>query len=283
MQRLSLLQKEINKPVAPKPKTDPIRPSLDEASDLSGQRDRLEDMMLDRQNPGTEDPEIQQLSQTLDKILDIQHPQRVKDRLEQMSLGHKEKVFVVSKTAKEENISLLDTIPQKPATESGFYGLEDKTDGALTEGNAIEAIVSTNQTLVSGSVIKFRLTTDVYINGKLVPSGSFVHGLATINNERLEVEIKTIKCESSILPVNLVVYDVDGLEGIYIPGAITREVAKQSADNSLQMMELSSLDPSLKAQAATAGVHAAKSLLSRKVKQVKVGVKGGYRVLLKNR
>ena len=43
------------------------------------------------------------------------------------------------------------------------------------------------------------------------------------------------------------------------------------------------MDPSLKAQAAAAGISAAKTLLSRKVKQVKVMVKAGYKVLLKDK
>jgi len=73
------------------------------------------------------------------------------------------------------------------------------------------------------------------------------------------------------------------LPGIYIPGAISRDVAKQSADNSLQLMELGTMDPSLKAQAAAAGISTAKSLLSKKVKLVKVMVKAGYKVLLKDK
>ncbi len=76
---------------------------------------------------------------------------------------------------------------------------------------------------------------------------------------------------------------MDGLPGIYIPGAITRDVAKQSADNGLQLMELTSIDPSVKAQVAAAGISTVKTMLSRKVKQVKVMVKAGYKVLLKDR
>jgi hypothetical protein len=79
------------------------------------------------------------------------------------------------------------------------------------------------------------------------------------------------------------VYDLDGMAGIHIPGAITRDVAKQSADNGLQLMELTSVDPSLKAQAAAAGVSTVKNLLSKKVKQIKVVVKAGYKVLLKSK
>jgi hypothetical protein len=104
-----------------------------------------------------------------------------------------------------------------------------------------------------------------------------------LNNERLEIEVNSIRNGNSLFPVKLEVYDMDGLPGIHIPGAITRDVAKQSADNGLQLMELTSVDPSLKAQAATAGINTVKSLMSRKVKQVKVLVKAGYKVLLRDK
>jgi len=39
----------------------------------------------------------------------------------------------------------------------------------------------------------------------------------------------------------------------------------------------------LKAQAAAAGINTVKNLMSRKVKQVKVMVKEGYKVLLKDK
>ena len=124
---------------------------------------------------------------------------------------------------------------------------------------------------------------DLYINGSLIPKGNFVFGIASLNGERLEVEINSIRYNQSLYPVKLEVYDIDGLPGIYIPGAITRDVAKQSVDNTLQLMELSTMDPSLKAQATAAGIGAAKTLLSKKVKQVKVMVKAGYKVLLRDK
>ena len=136
------------------------------------------------------------------------------------------------------------------------------------------------QVLLNGSVVKMRLLDDMYVNGTLIPKGNFVFGIAQLNDERLEVSISSIRCNNSLFPVKLDIYDMDGLPGIYIPGAISRDVAKQSADNSLQLMELTSMDPSIKAQAATGGINAAKSLLSKKVKQVKVLVKAGYKILL---
>ena len=243
--------------------------------------DKLENMMQTLNKSNGDDPEIKQLDGTLEKILDIQHPERVKDRIREKSLKNKEVVFPITKTPKEESISLLDTGKKNPNKESAFFGLSDES--SLDENNAIEAAVHENQILVNGAVVKLRLLNDVYINGSLIPKGNFVFGMASLNAERLEVEINSIRYNQSLYPVKLSVYDIDGLPGIYIPGAITRDVAKQSVDNSLQLMELTTMDPSLKAQATSAGIGAAKTLLSKKVKQVKIMVKAGYKVLLRDK
>lgn len=244
--------------------------------------ERMQEMMQMMNDKQEADPEMQQLNGTLEKILDIQHPQRVKDKLKEKSLQQKDVVFAVSKNPMQDNISLLDTSKHKSEMIAGFYGIEDNKNQS-EEDNAVEAVVHANQTLVNGAVIKLRLTTDIYISGTLIPKGNFIYGVASLNDERLEIEINSIRNGNSLFPVKLEVYDMDGLPGIHIPGAITRHIAKQSADNGLQLMELTSVDPSLKAQAAAAGISTVKSLLSRKVKQVKVVVKAGYKVLLKSK
>ncbi len=250
--------------------------------DLSTDVDRLENMMTVMNEKGTDDPEMKQLGNMLDKILDIQHPERVKDRIKEKSLTSKQTVFHISKMPKEQNISLIDTGKGITSGQSGFFGVDD--EGAPdVENNAIEAVVNESQVLVNGAVVKFRLLNDLYVHDALIPTGTFVFGVASLNGERLEIDINSIRYHQSLYPVKLQVYDIDGLSGIYIPGAITRDVAKQSVDNSLQLLELSSMDPSVKAQATAAGIDAAKNLLSKKVKQIKVVVKAGYRVLLKDK
>lgn len=57
-------------------------------------------------------------------------------------------------------------------------------------------------------------------------------------------------------------------------------MAKSSADRSIQTLGVASLNDSWGSQAAEAGIEAAKSLLSKKVKLIKVVVKAGYQVLL---
>ncbi|HMU47876.1 MAG TPA: conjugative transposon protein TraM [Chitinophagaceae bacterium] len=282
MKKLAELNKAINQP-------DPEQLSKDTEEYVQGNGDysfgsdvdRLENMMNLMNKDTNNDPEMMQLDNTLEKILDIQHPERIKERIKENSLLHNEAVYPVSTIARKESVSLLDTGKEKKSA-SGFFGLEGQ-ESLSEENNSIEAVVHETQTLVNGAVVKLRLLNDVYIKGALIPKGTFAFGTASLAGERLEVEINSIRYNQSLYPVKLIVFDIDGLPGIYIPGAITRDVAKQSADNSLQLMELTTLDPSLKAQATAAGISAAKGLLSRKVKQVKVLVKAGYKVLLKDK
>ena len=269
MQKLSLLQKALQTNAIPAQQSGEVYGGTPSNPDLTNDVDRLEEMMQQLNSGNGEDPEIKQLNIVMDKILDIQHPGRVKERMQEKVQLHKGQVFSVSK------VSYNDTIVQ------GFYGMvNDQVDDVQ---NAIEAVVHANQVLVNGAVIKFRLVHPIYIHGALIPKGTFVFGVAALEGERLNITITSIRNENNLYPVQLDVYDMDGLPGIYIPGAITRDVAKQSTDNAISMAELSTMDPSLKAQATVAGINAAKSFLSKKTKLIKVLVKAGYKVLLKDK
>lgn len=261
--------------------------------------DRLEKMMQIMAGSDTNDPEMQQIESMLDKILDVQHPERVREKIREQSAQHKQNVFPVEAAITGDNISLVEGIaPREIMTNvdstsdaiytpqlisNGFYGLDDDVQSEDENSNAIQAVIHDTQTLVAGSTVKLRLLTDVYINGQLVGKDQFVFGTCAISGERLTISINSIRDEHSLLPVSLAVFDLDGMEGIYIPGAITRDAAKQASSQSIQDVQLYSMDNSLGVQAATAGIEAAKGLFSRKAKLIKVTVKAGYQVLLKDK
>jgi conjugative transposon TraM protein len=125
-----------------------------------------------------------------------------------------------------------------------------------------------------------RLSADVYIGDRLIPEGQFIYGMCAIAGERLTVTINAIRIDNMLLPVALQVYDLDGQQGIYIPDAMVGDAAKQASSQSVQNMQLYSLDNSLAGQAASASIEAAKGLFSKKMKLLKVTVKAGYRLLL---
>lgn len=286
--KLAELDREMNKPLSTSSDNDKYDTyqlassrNRNSATVNSSDVERLEQMMNMMNQSNVEDPELQQLNGMLDKILDVQNPERVQERLRQTSEANRGQVFAVSSKKKDNSITLLDTEHISGNTTNGFYSLTGAT--AIEDSqNAIQAVIHETQTIVDGSTVKLRLVNDVFINGVRIPKDNFLFGIASLRGERLSIKINSVRFGNSLFPVELSVYDMDGLDGIYIPGAITRDVAKQSADRSMQTIGLTSLDPSWGAQAASAGIEAAKTLFSRKVKLIKVTVKAGYQVLLRD-
>ncbi len=283
--KLAELNKEMNKPIPSEDEYNHIYQgtkgkSSNSTTVNSSDVDRLEQMMNMVNQPAGEDPELKRLNGMLDKILEVQSPERVHEKLKQTSEAARGQVFAVS-FKKDNSITHLDTEHLIGGTVNEFYSLIGTT--AIEDSqNAIQAVIHETQTIVDGSTVKLRLSNDVFINGVHIPKDNFLYGIASLRGERLSIKINSVRYNNSLFPVELSVYDMDGLNGIYIPGAITRDVAKQSADRSMQTIGLTSLDPSWQAQAAGAGIEAAKTLVSRKVKLVKITVKAGYKVLLRD-
>ncbi|NTS41933.1 conjugative transposon protein TraM [Flavisolibacter sp. BT320] len=255
-----------------------------EVQSLTEDVDRLADMMGSVKEKKESDPELEQLNGMMERILDIQHPDRVKERLKVQSVQNKKGVYPVSRYKMEVKASLLGSGVKSGGTKQQNTFLDEMGQPAevTREANAVTAVIAEDGAVTSGSTIKLRLLTDVYVGGTLIPKGTFVFGTAALLEDRLKVSIPAIRYKENLFPVSLHVYDLDGLEGVRVPGSISRDVAKGTAEQSLQSVGLLSLDPSLKAQATAAGVQAAKGLLSKKVKLVKVTLKTGYQVLLKD-
>lgn len=235
------------------------------SGNMSGDVNRLENLMQNMQSGNGDDPEMRQLNTLLEKVLDVQHPGRAREKLKEASLNNAEGAFAVHVANGQE-------------TKQSLFSLAKEDYVA----NAIKAVIHQDQEIVSGSVVKLRLLDSIYVNGTLIPKNEFVYGIASVDGERLKIEIITLRYRNSILPVALSAYDMDGLEGLYIPGAITRDAAKSGVDDAIQSLQIMTMDPSVSAQIAGAGIQAAKGLFSKKVKQVKVKVKAGYQLLLRD-
>jgi len=286
-QKLAALNRQISQPPAqPQPPADNTAKTGSSLSDT--QFAQLQAAMQKMNNAGAPDPQMQQLNGMLDKIQEIQNPGLVREKLKAQSQKERGVVLPVSGTTNTGDASLMNGTSDSNSPlaytntvqQNGFYDLNPSNPEA--DGNAIEAVVHETQTLTSGSTIKLRLLQDIFINGKLIPKETFVFGTCAVEGERLTVDIKTIRYRSSVFPVAMKVFDQDGLSGIYVPGAIARDAAKEGTDQAIQGYDPLSYDPSLGAQAATAGLTMAKGFFSKKVKLVKVTVKAGYAVLLLN-
>ncbi len=281
MRKLALLQEQLQASPPPELLSSPVAGAKKDEL-FSSDVDRLNLIMQQMQNSNQDNQEMKTIQGTLEKILDIQHPERVKAKIKEQSTKQRNTVFPVTANTRTTATSLLDSVTTMQHFQVGFFGL-DETEQPEDVSSTIEAVVHSTQTLVNGSIIQMRVATDLFINGILIPKGTKVNGKVSLNDERLEINISSLRYGKLIFPVELEVFDMDGIAGIYIPGAISRDVAKESAQSSLQQMDLVTLDPSFRAQAATAGVNTLKQLLGRKVKLVKVVVKEGHRLLLRDK
>lgn len=245
--------------------------------------ERLERLMTVMKGSGSAgSPEMQELNRTLDKLIAVQQPGRHRDGGGTDGGAGDSLVAAalpVHTVVAEEAVS-----GSKPSGSGGnrFYDLESSSGEEEPMGTAIEAIVPETQTLVNGAVMRLELATELVIRGQRVAKGLPLYGNVRLSNERLLVTISSIRCHDQVYPVALRVLDQDGLAGIYSPGSINRDVARESAGENIAGASPAGLDATLGGQAANAGIQLARNLVSRKVRLIRVTVKAGYRVFLQD-
>jgi len=284
--KLEALQQAINKKPSGMASLEVGESETDKRTPLPNELTRLEEMMYNS-NTSEPDLELQQLSGMLENILDIQYPERAQEKMRKASQIQRGQVFSLTSENEPDQISFFQgteeivNFPENFPVQNGFYSIDQFETLKGTE-NAVVATVYETQTVVNGSIVKLKLVNDIFINGTKIPKDNFIYGTAALKGERLTLKIGSVRYKNSLFPVNLSVYDMDGLSGIYIPGAINRDVAKASADRSVNTLGVTTMDDSWGAQAAGAGIEVAKTLFSKKVKLIKVVVKAGYQVLLRD-
>ncbi len=247
------------------------------------------DVLAQAMNQTGSDPELEQLNTMLDKIAAIQHPdaERGSGNIDDKNADHSS---LRVRTTKSTTVSPVASQVEKDKqtatnkTRSAFYSESYlHADTSISEGlNTFSALVPRTQTMVNGSTIQLQLLQDVEVGGTVITKGNYLSGIAALSGERLLIKIKSIRMENNVFPVTLEVYDMDGLPGIYTPGSSTGDLIKQSSGRVSNGFGLSSLDPSIGAQAASAGIETVKTLVSRKAKLIKVTIPAGYRILLKD-
>lgn len=286
-EKLSALEKLLNQPdIQQKPVGQETTSVESEATGQEGASvdpdlQRLEAMMASVTEPEMEDPEMERIDSMLDKLLDVQHPQRVHERMSQLNDLEKKADFSVSLDRNSPQVKYFEEPAYAQREQNGFYSLENKSQQSFAAINpAIAAQVTKDQEVVTGSSIQMELTQSVFIDGMEFLAGTPVTGVCTLNGDRLNIEVHRIRSGNLIIPVNLNVVDMDALPGIMIPNAITRDAVKQGAGDGIQSMNMMGMSSSWEAQASMAGMETVKGILSKKAKLVKVTVKAGHPLLL---
>jgi hypothetical protein len=176
---------------------------------------------------------------------------------------------------------------------NGFYGLysdaqrREHRASLDSVGTALRAVVFGDQTVSHGGRVRLQLLQPVALGGVVIPAGTLVYGLGQFGAERVAVRVTSIRFKDRLYPVQLAVFDMDGIEGVYVPSVAgaqeTRQVAAQAAGGINLYPHVGGRDAVGVAAAtvAQAGSTGLRSLLQRKASQPIAKLKGNYHVLLR--
>ncbi|QNF31355.1 conjugative transposon protein TraM (plasmid) [Adhaeribacter swui] len=118
---------------------------------------------------------------------------------------------------------------RKTANPNTAYFNTVKNDGPE---QFIKAILDEGLKLRQGGRIRVRLLDDIYVSDYEIEKGSYLYGIVSgFSAQRVEITISSLLYGNQIIPVNLSIYDNDGLGGLYVPASQFREFTKELASN----------------------------------------------------
>ncbi|MBW9280230.1 conjugative transposon protein TraM [Bacteroides fragilis] len=195
---------------------------------------------------------------------------------------------VVIDTLKENTVKAVevkDTLQQIPEKVNGkkkrFFSVNMNKQNTH---NAIRAVVHGDQEVTSGSTLKMRLLEDcVADDGTRIPKNSEVFGIVNLSGERAQVEIQSVKIGGTIAPFSKSVFGSDAIAGIYIPGSVKADIAKEAASDGISGVSTGSVISSTGIIGDVVGsvLDAGKSVISRNIRKNSVTIKTNYEIYLR--
>lgn len=184
----------------------------------------------------------------------------------------------------------------QPMADSTFmqeYGSKERHLGfhsALAQSSSVQrntlpVVVDHTTTLREGNYVALRLLESAHIGELRIPRQSLLIAQAKLGGNRLHLLVKSLEIGGRIISVKLTAYDLDGQEGIYIPGAEQVSALKEVGANiggsvGTSFTFASSAKDQIISEAARGVMQGASQLLQKKLRTLQVTLKGGYRLFL---
>lgn len=103
------------------------------------------------------------------------------------------------------------------------------------ENSFIKAVIDEDNKGFLGSRIRFRLLEEIFVGNHKIDKGSILYGqISGFSMQRVELTIVSVFTKGEIFPVNLSIYDLDGMKGLYVPQSVFREMVREMGSNSVQ-------------------------------------------------
>ncbi len=188
------------------------------------------------------------------------------------------------KPVKQYRKSVVSSL-QGAISKNGFATAVGTEDNVLK--NTIKACVHKTTVIRQGESLPLRLLEDVVVGNVHIPAQTVVIAMPQIRGNRMLLNISTLHYQEAILPVDLSAYDLDGQEGLFIPGTLEQNAVKEvlsgigKASGSANTFSMnSSVSQQLLTDVGKGVIQGASNYLSHKIQDVKIKVKAGHSLLL---
>ena len=165
----------------------------------------------------------------------------------------------------------------------GFHSVHNNKVGL--ECNTLQVQIDRTVVLKEGDDVVLRLLEDARIQDLRLPRQSRIVAQAKVEGNRMHLIVKSIEQLGRILPIKLSAYDMDGQEGVYIPELENMSALKEMGANiggtmGTSFTFASSAKDQLISEATRGVMQGASQLLQKKLRTIKVTIKGGYKLYL---
>lgn len=137
-----------------------------------------------------------------------------------------------------------------------------------------------------GSRIRIRLSEDVEIEGEVLKKGSYLYAIVSgFSAQRVMADVTSVMLGGEIKKISLSVYDLDCMEGFYVPESSFRELAKNIGSQAMNMnMNINSTGEqsleSMAMQTLQQAMTATTSAISGNIRQNRAKIKFNTEVYL---
>lgn len=201
------------------------------------------------------------------------------------------KPAVAVQAARQQTVSGL----QQPMSDAEFmraysqprnYGFNTAVGSGYAMGkNTIRACIHQDQTIMDGQTVKLRLLEPLQAGSLVIPQNTLVSGTGKVQGERLDIVVSSIEYRGNLLPVELAVYDSDGIKGLSVPSSLEQEAAKEALANiggglGTSISFAQSAGQQIAMDLTRGMMQGGSQYLAKKFRTVKVHLKAGYELML---
>lgn len=132
--------------------------------------------------------------------------------------------------------SKKDTIAVVTKAETGNSdSFNTVTDEEKLDDPLIKAMIDKTTKAHEGTRLRFKLLDDVIVKGVKLKKGTYLYGTVTgFGQQRVMADITSILIKDKFLKIHLSFYDLDGMQGFYVPESTFRDMMKNAGSAAMQ-------------------------------------------------